>query len=343
MSVVPDPRDIRVVLVGIDEYGGDPRWSLAGPVDDAVRFAEFFVAAGVPPEKITVLTTPAPANLPAGVVSRPADRATVRDVFVRELSGSPENNLVVLWGGHGYVDLDRHRRLFYPEATAADPVDLDLDSLLRRFGTDEVSALDRQVWVIDTCQVHGPGLGPPVAGHEVFGAGKAVEGRAQDVYLAAGYGRPAFNLDRQRTGLFSREVLRLIESHGLGLLTDPRALTGALEKRFTELRSSGSFDQTPTYLWYRDFRGRRGSAAAPSPGRLAGRAVHAWRTAVTGSPEAPGGCSCRRRGVSPAGRSRGDPLAAEGRDLRCDPAQSPRAARRRRGDPHLLAIPERPA
>ncbi|MBB4690157.1 effector-associated domain 2-containing protein [Paractinoplanes abujensis] len=271
-AAVPAPSDSRAVLVGVDAYEGGPAWSLAGPVDDAVRFAEFFVTHGVPAEQVTVLASPMPAPdvLPAGVDCRPADSSTVRQVFIRELSTSPQSTLYVLWGGHGYVDLDRRRRVFYPDATEQDPVDLDLDSLLRRFGTDRVPGLNRQVWLIDVCQVHGPGTSARVDGHETFAAGEPVPGRAQDVYLAAGFGQPAANLSRRRAGLFSREVLSLLTEHGLALLADPPALTGALQARFAAMRATGSLRQTPTYLWFRDALGNEGqvlrrAAAVPAP------------------------------------------------------------------------------
>jgi effector-associated domain 2 (EAD2)-containing protein len=259
--------DARVVLVGIDEYEAGPGWTLQGPVDDAIRFAEFFVGQGVSPAQITVLATPipAPSALPTGVVGRAADRATVRDVLIRELSKAQESTLYVLWGGHGYIDLDHHRRLLYPDAVSDDLVDLDLDSLLTRFRSDHVGALGRQVWVVDACQVHGP----RVSGHETFPSGEAVEGRAQDVYVAAGYGQAAVNLNRQRTGLFSREVLKLIEDGGLPLLTDPRRLTDALEARFTALRAGGGLDQTPTYLWYRHGIGNEGQILRRATGSAA--------------------------------------------------------------------------
>ncbi|MBL7258259.1 effector-associated domain 2-containing protein [Paractinoplanes lichenicola] len=275
-AAAPDPRTARAVLIGVDEYQGGPAWSLAGPVDDAVRFAEFFVTHGVPPEQVTVLAAPmpAPAVLPAGVDCRRATSSTVRGMFIRDLATSSESTLYVLWGGHGYVDLDRHRRLLFPDATDDDPVDLDLDSLLRRFGTDQVRALNRQVWLVDACQVHGPGTPARIGGHETFAAGDPVPGRAQDVYLAAGFGQPAVNLSRRRTGLFSREVLTLLNEHGLPLLTDPPTLTDALQSRFAAMRATGSLSQTPTYLWYRHAIGNEGqllrrpeSVPAPPPPR----------------------------------------------------------------------------
>ncbi|WIM99318.1 hypothetical protein ACTOB_002968 [Actinoplanes oblitus] len=253
-----NPRDARVILVGIDEYRGGPAWSLHGPVDDAIRFAEFFVARGVPPERVTVLATPLVTadRLPSGVDSRPADRGTIREVFVREIGVEKDaGDLYVVWGGHGFVDLDRRRRLLYPEATEADPIDLDLDSLLRRYRSGEVPGLERQTWLIDVCQVHEPD-GLPGAGHETFQAGDDVPFRQQAVYLAAALGQPAVNLSRRRTGLFSREVLRLLDTGGLDLLGDFSRLSAAIEDRFTRLRTGGAIDQTPTYLWYRDALGR---------------------------------------------------------------------------------------
>jgi hypothetical protein len=271
-----NPRHARVILVGIDDYQGGPGWSLRGPVDDAIRFAEFFVAQGVPPERVTVLATPLPdaGRLPAGVDCRPADRATIRDVFIRETPPQPATDLYVLWGGHGFVDIDRHRRLLYPEATPDDPLDLDLDAMLRRYRSDHVSGLDRQVWLIDVCQVHEPASDPRIDGHESFPAGLDLPGRSQEVYLAAGLGQPAVNLNRQRTGLFSREVLRLLATGGLDLLADFRRLADAIEDRFTELRAGGALDQTPTYLWYRDALSREEGQLLrrrphDSPGRLA--------------------------------------------------------------------------
>ncbi|GAA1033131.1 hypothetical protein GCM10009557_33880 [Virgisporangium ochraceum] len=265
-AVPPDVRDAVAVVVGIDRYGDEPRWDLAGPVADAARFAEWFRSVGVP--EITVLASPVPSGLPDGVEVLPADRATVREVLVRRPATQTRSTLFVVWGGHGFVDVHRRRRLYYADTTPADPLDLDLDALLARFASDRVPRLDRQYWIVDACQVHGPhGPSPRVTGHETFEAGDAVPGRAQDVLFAAGFGQPALDLVAARTGVFSREVLRVLTADGVSALPD---LPARLRAVFSDLRAQGRTSQTPTYLWHRTATGNEGHllrpvGAAPAP------------------------------------------------------------------------------
>ncbi|MFV2099029.1 hypothetical protein ACFHW1_26730 [Micromonospora sp. LOL_014] len=264
----PQRPDVRVVAVGVGAYQAGDGWTLTGPVDDAVRIARFFVAHGVPTGNVDLLTGPAPPadDLPAGVRRRPADRATVRQLLLRELPASSARELYVYWGGHGFVDPRRRRRLYYADATDADAVNLDLDSLLATYASDLVAALHRQLWLVDVCQTHGPARPRRIDGHETFPIGDPVAGRSQDVLFAAAAGQPAANLDRQRTGLFSRELLRLMDADGLTALADPQRLAERLRARFTTLRADGLTGQTPTYLWYRDASGDEGLLLAADPG-----------------------------------------------------------------------------
>lgn len=266
-----DPADAVAVVVGIDRYGDTPRWDLAGPVADAVRFAEWFRAVGV--ERIVMLAS-AVGDLPPvpdGVEVLPADRTTVREVLVRRPPRMPQRTLFVVWGGHGYVDVHRRRRLYYADTTPDDPLDLDLDALLTRFASERVPTLDRQFWIVDACQVNGPnGPAPRVTGGETFEAGDAVPGRAQDVLFAAGFGQAALDLTAQRTGMFSSEVLRILEADGVSALPD---LPTRLRTVFSDLRSQGRTSQTPTYLWHRTATGHEGhllqpAGTAPAPGAV---------------------------------------------------------------------------
>ncbi|MFG3299232.1 hypothetical protein [Micromonospora chersina] len=273
-----DPRDVHVVAVGVDQYAAGRDWSLVGPADDALRFAHWFVARDVPPGQVTVLSSPDPGPnaIPPGAVWRPADRATVREVLLRELPTRQASTLYVIWGGHGYVDTGRRRRLYYADATATDAGSLDLDSMLATFASDLVPTFDRQVWIIDACQLHDRPQGVCVAGSETFPVGRPVAGRRQDVLFAAGLGQVAANLGVRRTGLFSREVLRLLDDGEAGRLADPERLMATLRERFAVLRASGLTAQTPTYLWHRNALGDEGfllnrseagnvAPAAPAP------------------------------------------------------------------------------
>lgn len=249
------------VVVGIDRYGGTPRWDLAGPVDDAVRFVRWFLSVGVPAGRITLLATPVP-SAPDGVEVLPADRVNVREVLVRRAARLEHRTLFVVWGGHGFVDLQRRRRLYYADTDLDDPLDLDLDSLLARYASTRVPHLHRQFWIVDACQVDSP----PSANHETFEAGEPVAGRTQDVLFAAGFGQRAIDLPVERTGIFSREVLRVLEADGLPALTTPGHLASRLGGVFTDLRSRGRTAQTPTYLWYRSPTGDEGHLLRPPAG-----------------------------------------------------------------------------
>ncbi|WP_052745061.1 caspase family protein [Micromonospora sp. HK10] len=281
-----DPREVHVVAVGIDQYAAGREWSLVGPADDALRFARWFVARDVPPGQVTVLSSPCPGPdaVPPGVVLRPADRATVREVLVRELPARQASTLYVIWGGHGYVDTGRRRRLYYADASATDPASLDLDSMLATFASDLVPTFDQQVWIIDACQLHDRPQGLAMPGSETFPVGTPVAGRRQDVLFAAGFGQAAANLGVRRTGLFSREVLRLLDDGEAGRLAQPERLMSTLRERFADMRASGLTAQTPTYLWHRNALGDEGlllhrsetgtvvpaapAPSAPSPARL---------------------------------------------------------------------------
>lgn len=267
-----DPRDVHLVGVGIDRYAVGSEGSLVGPVDDAIRFARHFVTGGVPPEQVTLMLAPDPGPdaVPPGVVLRSADRATVRNVLLRELPTRRESTLYVIWGGHGSVDTGRHRRLYYADATATDAGAIDLDSMLATFASDLVPAFDRQLWIVDACQLHDRPQAVRSPGNETFPAGNPVAGRTQDVLFAAGLGQAAANLRVRRTGLFSREILRLLESGDTDWLGDPDRLVTTLRERFVELRASGLTGQTPTYLWYRNALGDEGLVLRkPEAGRQA--------------------------------------------------------------------------
>ncbi|ROO60269.1 hypothetical protein EDC02_2128 [Micromonospora sp. Llam0] len=266
-TTAPQHPDVRVVAVGVGAYQAGDGWTLTGPVDDAVRIARLFVAHGVPAGNVDLLTDPAPpaGDLPAGVRVRPADRATVRQLLLRELPTTSARELYVYWGGHGFVDPRRRRRLYYADATDTDAVDLDLDSLLATYASDLVAALHRQLWLVDVCQTHGPARPRRIDGHETFPSGEPAGGRSQDVLFAAAVGQPAANLDRQRTGLFSRELLRLMDVDGMAALADPQRLAELLRTRFAALNADGLTAQTPTYLWYRNAYGDEGLLLAADP------------------------------------------------------------------------------
>jgi hypothetical protein len=288
-----DPRRTRVVVVGIDSYETGDEWELNGPVADGVRFAEWFMARGVPPERITALFSG-----PAGRMARntglpyavcPADRDHVHRVLLRDVPASGSELLWVVWGGRGLVDTDGRRRLFYAD-TATEPLvdrdSLDFDVLLSHYRSDAARAHPRQIWLVDACQEPGdPWRRRSLLPHDDHGVGRPVTARDQAVLFAARPGERAVNLTPFPTGLFSREVLAVLaDTPDAHWPPDLDALTERVRERFAGPHADGLARQTPTYLWIRTWEGdegqllsRRGSAgpiggrpgrAAPDPGLL---------------------------------------------------------------------------
>jgi len=255
-----------VVLIGIDRYDAGPRWALAGPVDDAVRLAGWFLDRGVPPDQVFLLAAPGDGEPFDGIRRLPATRASVRDVFLRELPAQPQRQLYVHWGGHGYLDPGRRRCVYYADATAADSVSLDLDAIVAAYATDLVP-FDRQFWLVDACLSHLAQRAqrrPPE--RDEFAAGSTVAGRDIDVLFAAAFGEAAVNLDAARTGLFTHELLAAL---GTRWPPEPDRLIGELRRRFGELRARALTRQTPTYMWYRTAIGDEGQLLqrpGPEPG-----------------------------------------------------------------------------
>ncbi|MDT9695773.1 effector-associated domain 2-containing protein [Streptomyces sp. P17] len=275
-SPVPhaDPRRTTVVVVGVDAYEAGSHWALDGPVSDALRFADWFLARGVPPERITALLS-APPERAAAAPKVPytvlgADRATVHSTLLRTVAAEPSELLWVVWGGHGVVDAEGRRRLFYADATADDPLNLDFDALLTYYR----AALrhPRQIWLVDACQLlHNPWRARRQLPREDYGTPMPRTARDQAVLFAARPGEAATNLSVPGTGLFSREALAVLtddETVGMGWPPDPGVVMDRLRERFSRLRAEGHAAQTPTYLWSRTWDGDEGqllSRGGPEP------------------------------------------------------------------------------
>ncbi|MER6676608.1 hypothetical protein [Streptomyces sp. NPDC000983] len=268
-----DPSRTTVVVVGVDAYEAGAPWALDGPVADAMRFADWFLARGVPPERITALLSVPPGRsgaadgVPYPVLG--ADRATVHHTLLRTVAADSSELLWVVWGGHGVVDTEGRRRLFYADATAQDPLNLDFDTLLTHYRA--APRHPRQIWLVDACQLpHNPWRAKRPLPREDYGTPMPRPARDQAVLFAARPGEAAANLAGASTGLFSREALAALqdEASGTGWPPDPGLLMDRLRTRFTRLRAEGLAAQTPTYLWTRTWDGDEGqllARGAPEP------------------------------------------------------------------------------
>lgn len=279
------PERTTVVVVGIDEYAAGPTWNLPGASDDARRYAAWFLSRGVPPDRVHALVAPLPGGRSGwadlSVTPQAATREKLRSVLVRQVASADGDLLWVVWGGHGILDGEGRRRLLTADATALDPLNLDLDDLLVLHRSSAMRSFPRQLWVVDTCQTFYDGFETGrVLPRERYPAGRPGNRRLhQEVLFAASPGQLAANLPEARTGLFSREVLEELEATDGVWPPDFETVIHTVRDRFGD-RAGGLTRQSPTYLWYRDAHGDEGrwelpAGSAPAPADP--RPVHASR------------------------------------------------------------------
>lgn len=257
------PERTRAVLVGVEEYNAGSGWRLDGPALDACRFARWLTGRGVPATRIQLLVAPAPSNQEAvreyGFPYRHPDRSTVEQVLYDEMSRGDDNELFFLyWGGHGVMDSDESRRLFYADAEPTNRRNLHLDKLLHALRTDHFPQR-HQLLVVDACQnVVARGRAGRTLPTDLPPLGSPRPGREQHVLLAASPGERAGNVDVRRTGMFSEVLLRELELSPTGQWPPAAgALADAVQQRFAGLRTGGVARQSPSHLWFHAPHGER--------------------------------------------------------------------------------------
>ncbi|MFJ6512709.1 caspase family protein [Streptomyces sp. NPDC091406] len=246
-----DPARVVALVVGVEAYAAGPRWTLPGPVRDALRFRDWLRSTGVPDANILLHLAPAPGPGPLPG-HRDADHETLRRALVHELPARQGDVLWIWWGGHGVLDRDEHLRLYCADATDADRRNIDLESARRRLSSDVLPGFAEQNWVVDACQTfeerHRPAVTIPDGS---LPAGQRLRVHRQSVLLAADRGQRAANDPVGGQGVFSDILLRELAVLPGGPAPDPEALFAAVRGRFDRLRADGRHTQVPTLHLYR--------------------------------------------------------------------------------------------
>jgi hypothetical protein len=250
-------NEVRAIVVAVERYDVGGAWDLDGPAADASRFVRWLRSRGVPDASITLLASPLPANQAMvgaiGLPARPAAQSVVYDVLAKELPDDRAGLLMMHWGGHGVVDGDGRRRLFYSDATERDKRNLDFNALSRALLTPYFPFQDQQLLVVDACQnltselqfVH---LLPHQTIPEVP---SLMPDRQQHTLFSASPGEVALNDSTRKTGLFSAELLTLLNDPTAPWPPRAEWLAARLNDRFARLRAEGTANQHPPYLWHR--------------------------------------------------------------------------------------------
>jgi hypothetical protein len=247
------PSRIHALVVGVEKYRAGASWDLPGPARDALRFCDWLLARGVPEKNILLCLSAVPGPS-AAVPHLPADYDTLRELAVSRLPAANGDLLWLWWGGHGVLDREESLRLLTADATKEDKRNLHLQSLLRRLASDALPGFPRQIMFVDACQDFEEHLNlHDSLPTDLLPAGRRVQHHDQAVLLAASRGQRAANDPVRRTGLFSDQVLRVLEDvpHAA---PDADPLFDAIHERFVEV--STRTGQKPYVLRERTERGR---------------------------------------------------------------------------------------
>ncbi len=266
MTAYPtDPKRTYAMVVGVENYNAGTKWSLDGPASDARRFVDWLQKQHVPDHNIMLFLSCLEENKglkdKPGPSVQPATREEIYKCITEVLPGKSCDLFYFFWVGHGIITVDGTRRLFYADATQANKLNLDLDSLITSLRTSYFQHLPRQVLIIDACANYVEELRLPVTlPKEEFPVGQPKSGHEQFILLGARAGEVAKNIASRKTDLFSEEILRALNEQ-LEIQGHPnmRKVRDQIVDRFSALRASGQANQTPIYFWYRDWDTSEGS------------------------------------------------------------------------------------
>ena len=257
-----EPTTTKALLVGIEKYEAGDNWNLNGPAHDVIRMAKWLRDQNVPSENLTIFLSPLDNNQETleqaksltGSEPAPATKSSIQDELSR-LQRESASLFLFYWGGHGWVTLEGERRLFYADTQEGDERNLDFNDLLVSACSDSYRKMPRQLFIADTCANYIPQIRNPPS--DQLGKKEPRFFPEQFVLFAGKLGDRAKNLDSEGTGLYTRELLAEFDrlSPNESWPPDMEAISARLQRKFIDLRNQKLTEQTPTYLWNRDWSG----------------------------------------------------------------------------------------
>jgi hypothetical protein len=250
------PEQTYGLVVGIEKYQ-ESRWNVNGPANDALKFARWLCARGVPEDNIRLCLSPLEEN--GNLVEQPdlaveeATEPKIASIITDFLSEKKGDLLYIFWAGHGLITSERNRRLLCADATKRNWQNLDLDSLLVFLGSDAFQ-IRHHICIVDACAnyiLESKGR-PTNLGGKTFSSGQPRTESQQFVLLATREGEQAKVNSNGKTGYFSQAVREALEQESeRGCLPNMKAIAEKVKQRFAGLDKK----QLPTYYYRRSWDG----------------------------------------------------------------------------------------
>ncbi|MEQ8753665.1 MAG: tetratricopeptide repeat protein [Coleofasciculus sp. G1-WW12-02] len=249
------PEQTYGLVVGIEKYQ-ENSWNVDGQVNDALKFAQWLSARGVPRDNIRLCLSPLAGNGTLAEstewVIEEATESNITTLITDVLSEKKGDLLYLFWAGHGLITSTRNRRLLCANATKQNWQNLDLDSLLVYLSSDSFK-ISHHICIIDACAnyiLESQGR-PTNLGSKTFPSGKPKTESQQFVLLATREGEKA-KVSEEKTGYFSQAVREALAEESNGSFPpDMEVITEKVKQRFKALDKK----QLPTYLYRRNWDG----------------------------------------------------------------------------------------
>lgn len=252
---------VYAACIGIEHFPSAPEWDLPGAASDALRFARWLTASGVPAVNVSLLASAVPSQVKrlrseAAAAGIAWQEAVSRDQLMHHFTSTLEKLdgelLYVYWGGHGVLDQDERWLLFGPDASPSDPCCLDVHDLYTHMTRASLRGFGQQVFFIDACATflewHSMPNAPAIARFST-GPRRRVDRFA---WHAVAPGQTAENNPAELTGVFSKALLDWLEHSGRGFRPNLVSLAAYLTECFT---AGGAAAQTPTRHWIQHLDG----------------------------------------------------------------------------------------
>ncbi len=258
-EAVMNGDQVYALVVGIETYELGANCDLDGPAQDGLNFIEWLLSRGVAPGHIRFFVSPLAQNADVrsqaeklGVTPYPATRDAI-DAYIRNeliTEQAKGEGLYVFWGGHGILTKTHSatRRLLFADTTAANKLNLDVNSLVQALSTSARDAgFNRQIFLVDVCaNSYFQGLYETVQGEAAgqrYSAMGEQDSAEQFVMFAAADYEVAKNASG--SGMFSSAVLAELEEQPLW--PNLKAVADRVQE---SLRAKAQPE--PLYWWIKD-------------------------------------------------------------------------------------------
>ena len=207
-----NPQSTYALIVGIEKYDAGSSWSLDGPASDALKFAQWLSDKCVPTQNIFLFISALDKNQNnSKITSEKASYQNVDNAIFKTIPNYKEQDnllLYIYWSGHGTANKRKDLRLFY----ADNERNLNLESLLDSLNTSFFGKFNQQILIIDACANYYSKKAPESLRTETYNQGiKEIKTRKRAILLATKEGYTIKNIDREKTGRFSKILFEELE------------------------------------------------------------------------------------------------------------------------------------